>query len=253
MKTLVVVPTYQEADNVPDLLRRIRAAAPDVHVLIVDDDSPDGTAKIARAVAEELGGDIQVMVRPAKTGLGSAYRSGMALGIEQGYEAIIQMDADLSHDPAAIPALLRGIEGGAGMAIGSRYVPGGEIPHWPWHRRTLSKYGNLYTRLMLRTKPRDLTSGYRAWRTSTLLHIEYQTTHASGYLFQMEMAYRVAQAGEGIVEIPITFTDRVRGTSKMNGAVIFEELTKVTWWGIRDRFKRKPTKPPSSVASADAP
>jgi dolichol-phosphate mannosyltransferase len=253
MKTLVVVPTYQEADNVPDLLRRIRAAAPDVDVLIVDDDSPDGTAKIARAVAEEIGGHIEVMVRPAKTGLGSAYRSGMALGIEQGYEALIQMDADLSHDPAAIPALLRALEGGAGMSIGSRYVPGGEIPHWPWHRRTLSKYGNLYTRLMLRMKPRDLTSGYRAWRATTLVDIKYETTHASGYLFQMEMAYRVALAGEGIVEVPITFTDRVRGTSKMNGAVIFEELTKVTWWGIRDRFKRRGRKPPYSVAPADAP
>jgi dolichol-phosphate mannosyltransferase len=252
MKTLVVVPTYQEADNVPDLLRRIRAAAPDAHVLIVDDDSPDGTAKIARAVADEVGGQIEVFVRPAKTGLGSAYRSGMARGIDQGYEAIIQMDADLSHDPAAIPALLRGLEAGAGMVIGSRYVPGGEIPHWPWHRRTLSKYGNLYTRLMLRMKSRDLTSGYRAWRTSTLQEIKYETTHASGYLFQMEMAYRVAQAGEGIVEVPITFTDRVRGTSKMNGAVIFEELTKVTWWGIRDRFKRKSTKPPA-VSPADAP
>ncbi|MEY2406088.1 MAG: dolichol-phosphate mannosyltransferase [Acidimicrobiaceae bacterium] len=254
MKTLVVVPTYQEADNVPDLLRRIRAAAPDVDVLIVDDDSPDGTAKIARAVADELGGHIEVLVRPAKTGLGSAYRSGFALGIERGYEALVQMDADLSHDPAAIPALLRGLDGGAGLAIGSRYVPGGAIPHWPWHRRTLSKYGNLYTRLMLRMKPRDLTSGYRAWRASTLVDIRYETTHASGYLFQMEMAYRVALAGKDIVEIPITFTDRVRGTSKMNGAVIFEELTKVTWWGIRDRVKRRSGKPPShAVTPADAP
>ena len=251
MRTLVVVPTYQEADNVPDLLRRIRAAAPEAHVLIVDDDSPDGTAKIARAVADEVGGNVEVLVRPAKTGLGSAYRSGMAIGLEQGYEALIQMDADLSHDPSAIPELLRGLDGGAGLAIGSRYVPGGQIPHWPWHRRTLSKYGNLYTRLMLRMTPRDLTSGYRAWRASTLRDIQYETTHASGYLFQMEMAYRVAQAGEEIVEVPITFTDRVRGTSKMNGAVIFEELTKVTWWGIRDRFKRRGGKPPYAVTRAD--
>src|SRR4051795_7894449 len=192
MKTLVVVPTYQEADNVPDLLRRIRAAAPDAHVLIVDDDSPDGTAKIARAVAEEVGGQIEVFVRPAKTGLGSAYRSGMARGIDQGYEAIIQMDADLSHDPAAIPALMRGLDDGAGLAIGSRYVPGGEIPHWPWHRRALSKYGNLYSARMLRLDVSDLTAGYRAYRSEILGRIDIEAVRAEGYGFQVEMTYFVA-------------------------------------------------------------
>jgi dolichol-phosphate mannosyltransferase len=237
MRTLVVVPTYEEAANIPELLPRLRAAAPDVDILVVDDNSPDGTAKLAQRHGEELG-QIEVLVRSEKAGLGSAYRAGFAVGIERGYDVLVQMDADLSHDPAAVPQLLAALSDEIGMVIGSRYVPGGEIPHWPWHRRFLSRYGNLYTRLALGMKARDLTSGFRAWKTSTLNDIDYKTTHATGYLFQMEMAYRVAQRGEQIAEVPITFRDRVRGTSKMSGAVIFEELTRVTWWGIRDRVRR---------------
>jgi dolichol-phosphate mannosyltransferase len=236
MRTLVVVPTFEEAGNITELLQRIRAAAPDVDVLVVDDNSPDGTAKLAQAANDELG-HIDVLVRAQKAGLGTAYRAGFAIGIERGYDVLVQMDADLSHDPASLPPLLGALSGDdIGLAIGSRYVPGGHIPHWPWHRRFASRYGNLYTRLALGLKARDLTSGYRAWRTSTLLNIDYKSTNATGYLFQMEMAYRVAQHGEQIAEIPITFTDRVRGNSKMNGAVVFEELTRVTWWGIRDRW-----------------
>jgi dolichol-phosphate mannosyltransferase len=238
MRTLVVVPTYEEAANIPELLGRLRADAPDVDILIVDDNSPDGTAALARQLSEEHG-QIEVLVRNEKAGLGSAYRAGFAIGIERGYDVLVQMDADLSHDPAAVPALVAGLTGDVGLVIGSRYVPGGHIPHWPWHRRFLSRYGNLYTRIALGLKARDLTSGFRAWKTSTLQAIDYKTTHASGYLFQMEMAYRVAQHGEAIAEVPITFTDRVRGTSKMSGAVIFEELTRVTWWGIRDRVQRR--------------
>jgi dolichol-phosphate mannosyltransferase len=243
MRTLVVVPTYEEAANITELLERTRAAAPDVDILVVDDNSPDGTAALARAMGEQLG-QIDVLVRSQKSGLGTAYRAGFAVGIERGYDALMQMDADLSHDPAAIPSLVGRLNDKTGLVIGSRYVPGGEIPHWPWHRRAMSRYGNLYTRLALGMKVRDLTSGYRAWKASTLLGIDYETTHATGYLFQMELAYRVHQHGEGIAEVPITFTDRVRGTSKMSGAVIFEELTRVTWWGIRDRFRRRPDRGP---------
>jgi dolichol-phosphate mannosyltransferase len=232
----VVVPTYEEATNITELLQRTRAAAPAVDVLVVDDNSPDGTAKLAQALGEELG-HIDVLVRPAKAGLGTAYRAGFAIGIERGYEVILQMDADLSHDPAAIPSLVGALDDHVGLVIGSRYIPGGSIPHWPWHRRALSRYGNLYTRLALGLKARDLTSGFRAWRTSTLVGMDYESTHATGYLFQMEMAYRVDCYGEAIREVPITFTDRVRGASKMSGAVIFEELTKVTWWGVRDRIR----------------
>ena len=237
MRTLVVVPTFEEAANIPELLQRLRAAAPDVDILVVDDNSPDGTAKLAQEINEELG-QIEVLVRGEKAGLGSAYRAGFAIGVERGYDVLVQMDADLSHDPSAVPLLLAALTDDVGMVIGSRYVPGGEIPHWPWHRRFLSRYGNLYTRLALGLKARDLTSGFRAWKTTTLQTIDYKTTHATGYLFQMEMAYRVVQHGQQIAEVPITFLDRVRGTSKMSGAVIFEELTKVTWWGIRDRVRR---------------
>ncbi len=243
MRTLVVVPTYEEAANIAELLERLRAAAPDVDILIVDDNSPDGTAELAQAMNEDLG-QIEVLVRGEKSGLGSAYRAGFAIGIERGYDVLVQMDADLSHDPSAVPTLLAALSDDVGLVIGSRYIPGGEIPHWPWHRRFLSRYGNLYTRLALGLKARDLTSGFRAWTTATLQGIDYKTTHASGYLFQMEMAYRVMQHGEVIAEVPITFRDRVRGNSKMSGAVIFEELTKVTWWGIRDRVRRlRHTKP----------
>ncbi|MEY2460237.1 MAG: dolichol-phosphate mannosyltransferase [Acidimicrobiaceae bacterium] len=237
MRTLVVVPTYEEAANIPELLPRLRAAAPQVDILVVDDNSPDGTAKLAQELNEELG-QIEVLVRGKKAGLGTAYRAGFAIGIERGYDVLVQMDADLSHDPSAVPSLLAALGDDVGMVIGSRYVPGGRIPHWPWHRRFLSRYGNLYTRLALGMKARDLTSGFRAWKATTLQGIDYQTTHATGYLFQMEMAYRVAQLGEQIAEVPITFTDRVRGMSKMSGAVVFEELTRVTWWGIRDRVRR---------------
>jgi dolichol-phosphate mannosyltransferase len=237
MRTLVVVPTFEEAANIPELLPRLRAAAPDVDILVVDDNSPDGTANLAQQVNDELG-QIDVLVRREKAGLGSAYRAGFAIGIERGYDVLVQMDADLSHDPSAVPELLAALTDDIGMVIGSRYVPGGEIPHWPWHRRFLSRYGNLYTRLALGMKARDLTSGFRAWKTTTLHNIDYKTTHATGYLFQMEMAYRVVQEGEQIAEVPITFRDRVRGTSKMSGAVIFEELTRVTWWGLRDRIRR---------------
>jgi len=237
MRTLVVVPTYEEAANITELLQRTRAAAPDVDVLIVDDNSPDGTAKLAHALGEELG-QIDVLIRQEKAGLGTAYRAGFTIGIERGYDVILQMDADLSHDPSAIPTLVNGLHDNIGLVIGSRYVPGGSIPHWPWHRRALSRYGNLYTRLALGLKVRDLTSGFRAWKASTLIDIDYQATQATGYLFQMEMAYRVAQRGEKIVEVPITFTDRVRGTSKMSLAVMAEEMLLISWWGIRDRLRR---------------
>jgi dolichol-phosphate mannosyltransferase len=236
MRTIVVVPTYQEADNIAETLRRLRASNPSADVLVVDDNSPDGTADIARASARELG-QIDVAVRPAKTGLGSAYRHGFAIAFDRGYDTLVQMDADLSHDPAAVPSLVAALSDGVGLVIGSRYVPGGSIPHWPAYRRAMSKYGNLYTRAALGLKVTDTTSGFRAWRATTLQAIDALGTRASGYLFQIELAYRVVQLGEGLAEVPIMFTDRVRGHSKMNGKVILEELTHVTWWGVRDRTR----------------
>jgi dolichol-phosphate mannosyltransferase len=242
MRTLVVVPTYQEAENIAEMLRRVRAAVPDLDVLVVDDNSPDGTADLARAVGQELG-QIDVTVRPAKNGLGTAYRHGFAIAFDRGYDVLIQMDADLSHDPAAIPGLLGALTEGVGMVIGSRYVPGGSIPHWPAHRRAASKYGNLYTRAVLGLKITDTTSGFRAWRAQTLKNIGVLETTAGGYLFQIELAYRVVQQGARLAEVPITFTDRVRGHSKMNASVVIEELTHVTWWGLRDRVFRRRRRP----------
>lgn len=237
VRTLVITPTYLESENIEEFLRRARAAVPSADILVVDDNSPDGTADIAEKTAAELG-NIDVLRRPAKTGLGSAYRAGFGIGLEKGYDALVQVDADLSHDPAVLPSLLREIEAGADLAIGSRYVPGGEIPHWPWFRRALSRYGNRYGSFVLGTGVKDATSGYRAYRADTLKAIDYATTRAKGYGFQIETAYRVHLWDGRIVEVPIVFTDRVRGHSKMTWFIFAEELLLVTWWGIRDRILR---------------
>lgn len=237
VRTLVITPTYLESENIEEFLRRARAAVPSADILVVDDNSPDGTADIAEKTAAELG-NIDVLRRPAKTGLGSAYRAGFGIGLEKGYDALVQIDADLSHDPAVLPSLLREIEAGADLAIGSRYVPRGEIPHWPWFRRALSRYGNRYGSFVLGTGVKDATSGYRAYRADTLKAIDYATTRAKGYGFQIETAYRVHLWDGRIVEVPIVFTDRVRGHSKMTWFIFAEELLLVTWWGIRDRILR---------------
>ncbi len=237
MRVQVCTPTYIEADNIEEFLRRARAALPDADILVLDDNSPDGTADIADRVAAELG-HIEVLRRPEKRGLGNAYRAGFAVGIARGYEIICQIDADLSHDPAVLPELIAAVEGGADLAIGSRYVPGGAIPHWPARRLALSKYGNRYARFMLRTGVKDTSAGFRAYRADTLEAIDYANTRAKGYGFQLETTYRVARLDAKVVEIPITFTDRVRGYSKMSTSVIVEEMALMTWWGIRDRFRR---------------
>jgi glycosyltransferase involved in cell wall biosynthesis len=238
MRTLIVTPTYEEASNIVEALERIRAAAPDADVLVVDDSSPDGTADLARAAAGELG-HIDVLVRAKKDGLGNAYRHGFQVGMDRGYDVLVQMDADLSHDAAAIPQLLAALDAGADTAIGSRYVPGGSIPHWPWYRRALSRYGNRYACVVLGMDVHDATSGYRAYRTDALRAIDVFSTRAKGYGFQIETAYRISRSGRPLAEIPITFTDRVRGHSKMSLAVMLEELLLVTWWGVRDRVLRR--------------
>jgi len=234
VRTLVITPTYDEVENIEEFLRRTRAAVPDADILVVDDNSPDGTADVAEETARELG-RVSVLRRPKKIGLGDAYRAGFSVGIEQGYEVLVQIDADLSHDPAALPSLLDAIDSGADTVIGSRYVPGGEIPHWPWRRRALSRWGNRYTSFVLGMPIKDATSGYRAYRADMLKAIEYETTRAKGYGFQMELAYRVRRQGGRIVEVPIVFTDRVRGHSKLTLSVAAEELALVSWWGVRDR------------------
>jgi dolichol-phosphate mannosyltransferase len=236
-RTLVVVPTYLEVENIETYLRRVREAVPGADVLVVDDSSPDGTAAAAEAVAADLG-RIEVLVRPAKAGLGNAYRAGFARGLERGYEVLVQMDADLSHDPAALPTLLKALDDGADFVIGSRYVPGGSIPHWPFHRRALSRYGNLYTRFALRMPVSDATSGYRAYTADIVRAVDLVNTKANGYGFQIELAYRISHHGGRVVEVPISFTDRVRGKSKMSWPIIVEEMRLVTTWGVRDRLRK---------------
>lgn len=236
MRTLVVLPTYQEAENVASVLKRLRTAVPEATVLVVDDASPDGTGDVAEACSRELG-QIEVLRRAAKDGLGSAYRTGFAFGLERGFEVMVEIDADGSHDPGALPTLLAAVEGGADLAIGSRYVPGGSIPDWPPVRRFISVAGNRYVRLLLRLDVRDATAGFRAYRADMLRQLDLPAIRADGYGFQVEMAYRIARLGGKIVEVPITFTDRVEGVSKMSGRIVLEAFLLVTVWGVRDRLR----------------
>jgi dolichol-phosphate mannosyltransferase len=237
VRTLVITPTYAEGENIEEFLRRTRAAVPDADILVVDDNSPDGTAAIAARVAGELG-HIEILHRERKEGLGTAYRAGFAYGIAQGYERLCEIDADLSHDPGVLPDLMRRAdETDADLVIGSRLVPGGSIPNWPWHRREISRIGNLYAGLALGIKVRDATSGYRVFRASTLQTIDYSSTRANGYAFQIETAYRILKRGGTVVEAPITFVDREHGYSKFTLSVAAEALVLVTLWGIRDRVR----------------
>ena len=243
MRPLVVLPTYQEADNIETALRRLRAAVPDAHVLVVDDGSPDGTADLAEKVAEDLG-SIDVMRRGIKDGLGSAYRTGFAWGMERGYDVLVEMDADLSHQPEALPEMLAVVGAGADLVIGSRYVPGGSTPEWPRIRRFLSVWANRYAAAMLGLAINDATAGFRAYRADVLRRIDLEHVRADGYGFQVEMVYRIVHLGGRIVEVPITFTDRVEGSSKMSGRIVVEALGLVTLWGVRDlvtgRRRRRP-------------
>lgn len=237
MRSVIVLPTYNERANIGIFLRSVRSLDVAVDVLVVDDASPDGTAAAARNVAAELGG-IRVLERPSKDGLGSAYRAGFAAVLAEPYDVVISMDADLSHDPSVIPTMLRLIEDGADAVIGSRYVPGGGTADWPLHRRLLSRWGNAYTRTVLGLSANDCTSGYRAYRSSTLAEIDPTTTEAEGYAFLTELVRRLDRAGAEVVETPITFRDRERGKSKMSGRIIVESMWLVTTWAVGDAVGR---------------
>lgn len=240
MRTLVVLPTFDEAQNIEEVLRRVRAALPDATVLVVDDGSPDGTADVAEALAGELG-PLEVLRRPKKSGLGSAYREGFRIGIDRGFEALVEMDSDLSHDPAALPSLLAPLDDEAdiGLVVGSRYIPGGSIPQWSLHRRLLSEWGNRYASVLLGLDVRDSTSGFRAYRADAVAKIDLDRIRADGYGFQIEMVYVIARSGWRVVERPIAFVDRVRGTSKMSSHIVVEALWLVTWWALRDRVLKR--------------
>lgn len=237
MLVAVVLPTYNESENIARLLTQLRNVLPDARLFVVDDNSPDGTGDIAERCAREMGG-IEVLHRPGKQGLGSAYRQGFTHVIAQGVDVVVSMDVDFSHDPLAIPAMLAAIESGSDAVIGSRYVSGGGTKNWPLHRRLLSRWGNLYTGAVLGVKVRDCTSGFRAYRSSALAAIAPETTKAEGYAFLSELVVRLSRRGLKISEVPILFIDRENGTSKMSGRIIIESMLLVTRWGISHRLNQ---------------
>jgi dolichol-phosphate mannosyltransferase len=236
VQVLVVIPTFNESENIERVLHKVRGALPDATVLVVDDGSPDGTADMAEKLGGEIG-NIEVLRRTEKAGLGSAYRAGFRWGLDRGYEACVEMDADLSHDPDALPSLVAPLEqGDVELVIGSRYVPGGSIPKWAWHRRLVSRGGNVYASALLGFGVTDSTSGFRAYAASVLKRITLDTIRAEGYGFQIEMTYRAKRAGAAIVEVPIRFVDRTEGESKMSTFIVVEAFALVTWWGIQRIF-----------------
>src|SRR5262249_35604554 len=238
MRTLVVLPTYNEASNIADVLRRVREAVPDAGILVIDDGRPAGTADIVEEQAPIVG-DVRVVRRSGKAGLGSAYRDGFTLGMNEGADVLVEMDSDLSHDPDDLPSLLAAVTHGADLAIGSRYVPGGRIPNWSWHRKMLSRWGNRYAAGVLGLAVNDSTSGFRAYRATARKAIDMSEVRAEGYGFQIEMTYRLVRRGGRVVEVPIAFVDRVRGSSKMSNRIVTEAFALVTWWAVRDRVLRK--------------
>jgi dolichol-phosphate mannosyltransferase len=234
---LVVVPTYDEAENIVPLTGAVLEHG--VRVLVVDDNSPDGTGDIADVLAASHD-RLAVLHRAEKGGLGPAYADGFRHGLEAGALVLCEMDADFSHDPAHLPGLLVALDAGADVVIGSRYVPGGGVSNWPWHRRWLSKGGNVYARAMLGTRIADMTGGYRAFTADAIRRLEPWNCEASGYGFQVEMAWKAESLGLRVAEVPISFVDRVRGQSKMSTSIAVEAMRLVTKWGLGKRRGRLP-------------
>jgi dolichol-phosphate mannosyltransferase len=238
MRVLVIVPTYNESENIEAIAAAVRAHGYDL--LVVDDGSPDGTGTIVDKLVEADPG-IHVLHRTVKSGLGPAYGAGFEWGLDIGYEILCEMDADFSHNPQDLPRLVEAVEAGADLAIGSRYAPGGRAEGWPWYRKVLSRGGNIYAAVLLGLNVRDATAGFRAFRHTTLLKIDPLSCEASGYGFQVEMAWRSEEAGLEIVEVPITFKDRVLGESKMNLSIALEAILLITRWGIARRVGGRST------------
>jgi dolichol-phosphate mannosyltransferase len=231
MRPLVVIPTYNESENIERMLQRIHECLPEAGVLVVDDGSPDGTADLVKKVAVERD-SVHILERAGKSGLGSAYRAGFTWGLEHGYDAFVEIDADFSHDPAALPDIVAPLAGGYDVSIGSRYVAGGSIPNWAWHRHLLSRGGNLYASAMLGLGVADSTAGYRCYSADILRRLGLERIRAEGYGFQIEMTYRAKQHGARITEVPISFVDREAGQSKMSSFIVVEALALVTWWAL---------------------
>nr|WP_308208120.1 polyprenol monophosphomannose synthase [Actinomadura madurae] len=238
-RVLVIIPTYNERDNIERIAARVREAVPEADVLVVDDASPDGTGEVADAMAA---GDEQVKVlhREGKEGLGPAYIAGFRWAAEHGYDVMVEMDADGSHQPEELPRLLSALED-ADLVIGARWVPGGKVRNWPKRREALSRGANTYARLMLGIHLHDATAGYRAFRAATLDKIGLDEVDSRGYCFQIDLALRAVRQGLRVVEVPITFVEREHGTSKMSRDVMAEAALRITQWGVSDRVgKNRP-------------
>jgi dolichol-phosphate mannosyltransferase len=238
-RTLVIVPTYNERDNLPLIIGRVRTSLPDVHILIVDDGSPDGTGALADELAADEPHRIQVMHRTTKDGLGAAYLAAFQWGLDRGYTVLVEMDADGSHAPEQLYRLLDAVDAGADVAIGSRYVDGGTVRNWPYRRLVLSRTANTYARLLLGVDIHDITAGYRAYRREVLEKLDLNTVESKGYCFQVDLTWRAINNGFTVAEVPITFTERELGVSKMSGSNIREAMVKVAQWGIEGRLKRR--------------
>ncbi|OAH10829.1 polyprenol monophosphomannose synthase [Streptomyces jeddahensis] len=233
---LVIIPTYNEAENIKSIVDRVRAAVPEAHVLVADDNSPDGTGELADEIA--AGDDhVHVLHRKGKEGLGAAYLAGFRWGIERGYGVLIEMDADGSHQPEELPRLLTALKG-ADLVLGSRWVPGGRVVNWPRSREFLSRGGSTYSRMLLGVPIRDVTGGYRAFRRETLEGLGLREVASQGYCFQVDLARRAVKAGYHVVEVPITFVEREHGDSKMSRDIVVEALWRVTAWGVEERVGR---------------
>ncbi len=232
-RVLVIIPTYNEGENIEPIVARVHASVASADVLVVDDASPDGTGRLADALAE-ADERVHVLHRPGKAGLGAAYTAGFDWGLRAGYDVLVEMDADGSHAPEQLPRLLAGLSE-SDVVLGSRWVPGGEVLNWPLRRKLLSRGGNIYTRLALGFRLRDATGGYRAYRREVLDDIDYSAVISQGYCFQVDLAWRAVRAGYRVRELPITFAERERGVSKMSGGIVREALWRVTQWGLAHR------------------
>jgi dolichol-phosphate mannosyltransferase len=231
------MPTYEERQNLESIAARLRSAVPDADLLVVDDNSPDGTGDLADKLSE-ADPHIQVLHRTDKAGLGPAYIAGFRWALERGYDAVVEMDADGSHQPEQLPQLLTALAAADGV-IGSRWIPGGKLLNWPKSREVLSRAANVYVRIMLGLKIKDATGGYRAYRASALRTISLDTVESAGYCFQIDLTLRMIQAGLRIVEVPITFVERERGASKMSQAIIGEAFLRVAQWAVSTRLRRR--------------
>ena len=235
-RVVMVVPTYNERDNLAWIVGRLRAATPDVDVLVVDDGSPDGTGELADELAAAAP-QVKVLHRTEKAGLGAAYLHAFSVALEAGYDVVGEMDADGSHQPEQLPLLLAALAD-ADLVIGSRWVSGGSVVNWPLSRKALSVGGNLYARLLLGIPLRDVTAGYRVFRRTTLEAVDLASVQSAGYIFQTDLAFRTLRAGLRVVEVPIEFVERVRGESKMSRDVATESLRRITSWGLRERRRQ---------------